>query len=70
MSIIMVVLVVWSIRALESQLGKEVFYNSLAVLRRSRQRFLARLNRLFRPPGRAPVSQGGIRMDVRQSGVV
>ena len=48
MSIIMVVLVVWSIRALESKLGKEVFYNSLAVLRRSRHRFLASLNRLFR----------------------
>ena len=69
MSIMMVVLVVWSIRALESKLAKEILYNSLAALRRSRHRFLASLDRLlFRT--RAPVSQGGIQMAVRHSGVV
>jgi hypothetical protein len=62
MSIMMVVLVVWSIWALDSQLAKGVFYNNLAVLRRSRHKFLAFLNRLFRT--RAQASQGSIPMDV------
>ncbi len=68
MSIMMVVLVVWSIRALESKLAEEVFYNSLAALQRSRHRFLARLKRLFCI--RAPVRQGSIQMVARHSGVV
>ena len=68
MSIIMVVLVIWSVRALESKLAQEVFYNSLAVLRRSRNRFVAPLTRLFRT--RAPVRRGSIQMGVRHSGVV
>jgi len=62
MSVIMVVLVLWSIRALESQLAREVFYNSLAVLRRSRNRFFVRFTRLFRTRTRAPVSRGSIQM--------
>ena len=68
MSTLVVVLVVWSMQALESELAKEVFYHSLAVLRRSRHRFLPSFNRLFRT--RAPVSQGSIQMATRQSGVV
>jgi hypothetical protein len=68
MSIMMVVLVVWSIRALEFKLAEEVFYNSLAVLRRPCRRFLAWLNRLFRPL--PPVRQGRVQMAVRHSGVV
>ena len=68
MSIMVVVLVVWSIQALESKLAKEVFHNSLAVLRHSRHRFLAYLNRLLR--ARSPVSQGSIQMAARHSGVV
>jgi hypothetical protein len=68
MSITVVVLIAWSIRALESKLAKEVFYNNLAVLRRSLHRFLASFNRLFRT--RTPVSQGSIQMAVRRSGVV
>jgi hypothetical protein len=68
MSIMMVVLVAWSIRALESKLAEQVFHNSFAVLRRTHHRVLAWLNRLFRT--RAPVSQGSIQMAVRHSGVV
>jgi hypothetical protein len=66
MSIAMVVLVLWSILALKSKLAKEVFHNNLAVLRRSRHRFLAYLNRLFRT--RHPVSQDSIQMPVRHTG--
>ena len=68
MSITVVVLVGWSIQALESKLVKEVFHNNIAVLRRSRHKFSACLNRLFRI--RAPVSQGSIQMPVRHSAVV
>jgi hypothetical protein len=67
MSIMMVVIVVWSVQALESKLAKEVFHNSFSVLRRSRRGFLGYLNRLFRI--RAPVRQGGIQMAARHSGV-
>ena len=65
---VVVVLVLWSIRAFDSQLVGEVFHDTLAVLRRSRQRFLAYPNRLFCTRHR--VSQGGIQMPVRHSGVV
>ena len=68
MSTMMVVLVVWSIRALESKLAEEVFYNGLAALRRSRHRFLAYLNRLF--PTRTLANQTSIQMAARHSGVV
>ena len=67
MSIMMVVIVVWSVQALESKLAKEVYDNSLSVLRRSRHRFLGYLNRLFRI--RAPARQGSVQMAARHSGV-
>jgi hypothetical protein len=68
MSIIMVVLVVWSVGALKSKSAQEVFHNSLAVLRRSRNRFVAPLTQLFRT--RAPVRRGSIQMGVRHWGGV
>jgi hypothetical protein len=66
-SMMVVVLVLWSIRALDSQLVREVSDSSLSVLRRSRHRFLAYVNRLFT---RHTVSLGSIQMPVRQNGVV
>ena len=67
MSIMVVVLVIWSLRALESKLAGEVFHNNFAVLQRSYHRFLAYLNRLHR--AHAPVSRGRIQMTVQHSGV-
>jgi hypothetical protein len=69
MSILVVVLVLWSILALGSNLVREVFDNNLAVWRRLRHRFFAYLNRLFHTR-RAPVNQGSIQMAARHSGVV
>jgi hypothetical protein len=69
MSILVVVLVLWSILALGSNLVGEVFASNLAVWWRLRHRFLAYLNRLFHTR-RAPVSQGSTQMAARHSGVV
>ena len=73
MSVIMVVLVVWSIRALESKLSEDSEVsssNSLAVLGRSRRRFLAYLNGLFRPRAPLAVTQGSIQMSDLRAGRV
>ena len=67
MSMIMVVLVAWSVQVLGSNLAKEVFYSSLAVLRRSRHRFLASLNpvRTRRVPRQVPPSHDHITLTDR-----
>jgi hypothetical protein len=68
MSIMVVVLVVLSIWTLGSNLAEEVVQNNLEVLRRSRYRFLAYFDRLFRT--RTPAREGSIQMAARRRGVV